>query len=158
MHPIRRLAMLVAMLLALPIAARADSALDLVSRLYASIVDDSRFAGFVPSATPDERRKIMTERLAAVLDANDAATEEPCIDFAPELDAQDYDSAEIGATLRLTEAPTAAGGQTVTATFSIFGEPRTVVWSFVPVNGKLLLDDISGEGWNLADTVCVPPG
>lgn len=136
-----------------PGIAPAQTAADLVRWVYTNLADDTGL-GLWDLTSPSRRHEFLTPRLAAVFDANDAATEEPCIDFAPEIDAQDYDGPELMRTLALATATTATGGQTVTATFTIFGEPRHIVWSFQPSGGQLLLDDITGASGNLADVVC----
>ena len=137
----------------LPGRAPAQTATDLVRWVYTSLADDSGL-GLWDIASASRRNEFLTPRLVAVFDAHDAATEAPCIDFAPEIDAQDYDGPELKRSLALDTVPGAGGTETITATFTIFGEPRRVVWSFVPVAGQLLLDDITGSGGSLAALDC----
>jgi hypothetical protein len=137
-----------------PVAALADPALDLVQRIYKSLATEDQLNGLSLIDGPADRRTYMTERLAAVFDANDAQGEEPCIDFAPELDAQDYDPAEIEKTLKLAPTPGQDGAETIAADFTVFAEARHVVWSFLPVAGKPMLDDILGMDGSLAALDC----
>lgn len=148
------LALALAFAALLPGRTPAQTAEDLVRWVYASLADDSGL-GLWAIASPEQRVQFLTPRLAAVFDANDAAEEEPCIDYAPEIDAQDYDGPELARTLQLVTETAPDGAQKITATFTIFGEARRVVWSFVPSNGAMLLDDITGtDGYSLAAVTC----
>jgi hypothetical protein len=146
--------MLAEVLALAPAAALADPAADLVRSVYESLAAAGDGpGGLMLLSDPDNRNRTMTPRLAAVFDAGDAS-DEPCIDFAPEIDAQDYDADELMRSLALDSQPADGGGATVTATFTIFGEPRTVVWSLVAGASGLLIDDISGMAGSLAATTC----
>lgn len=96
------------------------------------------------------------EKNDAIADAGDGA----CLDFAPSIDGQDYDDAEIVRTLELDEA--VDGDQaTVTAAFSLFpgGDPeagRLMVWSLMKVSGAWKVADITSEtsNWTLSELGC----
>ena len=135
----------------LPFRASAQGAEEIVRAIYADLAVDG--LGLWEYTSPSRRHDYLTPRLAAVFDANDTAEEEPCIDFAPEIDAQDYDGPELVRSLSLATA-TDGDTQTVVAEFAIFGEPRRVVWSFVSQGDRLYLDDISGSAGSLAAVTC----
>jgi hypothetical protein len=83
------------------------------------------------------------------------ASEDACIDFSFVIDGQDYDAAEIERTLRVEEVPD-TDPLIVTATFSLFGEPRSVEWTLVDQDGDFLISDVaSGDGtWRLSEMSC----
>jgi hypothetical protein len=150
----RRLALLLAFVTGLaPAASWSAGAEPFVADLYASLADTSQPGGLARITGPDQRRRYLTERLAAVFDAADASPE-PCIDFAPELDAQDWDGAELTRTLALSTSSTDSGAEVVVARFTVFGEPREITWTFVAEGDRMLIDDISGMSGSLAALTC----
>jgi uncharacterized protein DUF3828 len=111
-------------------------------------------------------RERFTEPVTKLFDLNDQAQknkpdEVPCIDFAPGLDAQDFDQNTVAKTLKLSEAVDGDSAE-VTATFSLFPEgddsKREMVWSLKKVDGKWKVADIASKssGWTLSALECMP--
>lgn len=111
-------------------------------------------------------RDRFTEPVTRLFDLNDQAQknkpdEVPCIDFAPGLDAQDYDEKTVAKTLKLSEQVD-GDSAVVTATFSLFPEgdesKREMVWSLKKVDGKWKVADIASKssGWTLSALECMP--
>lgn len=104
-----------------------------------------------------ENRERFAGKAQKVLDSTAVETEEPCIDFALALDAQDYDEAEIAKSLKLAES---IDGLTaiVDATFLIFGEPREVLWALEKTGEDWKVTDIFSpdEDWRLTKMECKP--
>ncbi|CAN7690604.1 DUF3828 domain-containing protein [Mesorhizobium sp. LjNodule214] len=111
-------------------------------------------------------RDRFTEPVTRLFDLNDQAQknkpdEVPCIDFAPGLDAQDYDEKTVSKTLKLSEQVD-GDSAVVTATFSLFPEgdesKREMVWSLKKVDGKWKVADIASKssGWTLSALECMP--
>jgi hypothetical protein len=111
-------------------------------------------------------RERFTEPVTKLFDLNDQAQknkpdEVPCIDFAPGLDAQDFDQKTVAKTLKLSEAVDGDSAE-VTATFSLFPEgddsKREMVWSLKKVDGKWKVADIASKssGWTLSALECMP--
>jgi uncharacterized protein DUF3828 len=111
-------------------------------------------------------RERFTEPVTKLFDLNDQAQknkpdEVPCIDFAPGLDAQDFDQKTVVKTLKLSEAVDGDSAE-VTATFSLFPEgddsKREMVWSLKKVDGKWKVADIASKssGWTLSALECMP--
>jgi hypothetical protein len=80
------------------------------------------------------------EPIIAVMKAHAANDDEPCIDFSPVMDAQDWDAAEVKDSLKLDER-LYGNSASVAATFKLFGEDRTVDWALVK----------SSEGWKVTE-------
>lgn len=80
-----------------------------------------------------------------------------CIDFALQLDAQDYDDQQLARTLVLSE-DVKGDEATVTASFNLFGgDPdadRTIRWSLKKVGGDWKIADIAGQEWRLSGFDC----
>lgn len=122
---------------------------DLVARFYAfevSMFDDdtSGFAGGSLGAFLDENRKLAV--------AQDGMG---CLGFDPVIDGQDFDDNELKRTLKLEENID-GDGAFVTATFLLFGEPRTINWTLQRIDGKWLATDIASpaNGWKISDMAC----
>jgi hypothetical protein len=92
---------------------------------------------------PDEAFNTENTRLGvpviAVMKAH-AASEEPCVDFSPVMDAQDWDEAEVKSSLKLDEKLD-GDAASVAATFKLFGEDRTVDWALAK----------QAEGWKVVE-------
>ena len=110
-------------------------------------------------------RDRFTEPVSRLFDLNDQAArnlpdEVPCIDFAPGLDAQDYDEKTVAKTLKLAETLDGDSAE-VTATFSLFPEgdnsKREMVWSLKKVDGRWKIADITSKtsGWTLSALECL---
>lgn len=110
-------------------------------------------------------RDRFTEPVTRLFDLNDQAAknlpdEVPCIDFAPGLDAQDYDEKTVAKTLKLAETLDGDSAE-VTATFSLFPEgddsKREMVWSLKKVDGQWKIADITSKtsGWTLSALECL---
>jgi Protein of unknown function (DUF3828) len=97
----------------------------------------------------------LAEPILTVLKANAANDEEPCIDFSPVMDAQDWDEAEVKGSLKLDEK---LDGDTasVAATFKLFGEDHTVDWSLAKQADGWKVTDISSKvgEWALSKIEC----
>ncbi len=123
---------------------------DLVRRFYSgelSIFDEATLEKY-----SGQSMQAYLAELAALQAKN---PDTPCIDFDPAIDAQDFDRAELDRTLKLDEI----GDDTsaiVTASFAIFGEPRSVVWSLQHADGAWLITDIASAdgGWRFSDMTC----
>jgi hypothetical protein len=113
----------------------------------------------------EQYRDRFTEPVTRLFDLNDQATknlpdEVPCIDFAPGLDAQDYDEKTVAKTLRLAETLDGDSAE-VTATFNLFPEgddsKREMVWSLRKIDGQWKIADITSKtsGWTLSALECL---
>jgi hypothetical protein len=80
------------------------------------------------------------EAIIAVMKAHAASDEEPCIDFSPVMDAQDWDAAEVKGSLKLDEKLD-GDSAAVAVTFKLFGEDRTVDWAL----------DKGADGWKVTE-------
>ncbi|MFV0512728.1 MAG: hypothetical protein ACK5MY_03685 [Jhaorihella sp.] len=105
---------------------------------------------------PARRAQFFTQRMVAFLAANDShggdiAT--ACLDFAPDIPGNDFDAGEIARTLVLSHAG-GAGNQSVTATFTSFGQPARITYDFVAEDGFMRIDDIAGPGYRLSRIPC----
>lgn len=105
-----------------------------------------------------QNRDRFTGPARAFLDANDRSWEENgevCLDFSFAIDGQDFDEEEVAGTLVLGEAARGAGAL-VTASFSLFGEPRSVEWSLALDGGAWKVEDVAapGSGWRLSEFSC----
>jgi hypothetical protein len=93
----------------------------------------------------------------AVLDQHDLVwetKEDLCIDFSPAFDAQDFDEAELERTLEIYEEIEADIAD-VFASFTLFGEPREIVWSLERDGDWKVADIASPEGgWRLSEFTC----
>jgi hypothetical protein len=80
------------------------------------------------------------EPILSVMKAHAANDEEPCVDFSPVMDAQDWDEAEVKGSLKLDEK---LDGDTasVAAAFKLFGEDRTVDWTLTK----------QADGWKVVE-------
>lgn len=97
-------------------------------------------------------------RLRTFLFANEQAWNERgevCLDFVPSVDAQDFDAAEVLATLELTEVE-GGGEMTVIAEFAVFGQTRRIEWTLIGVAGEWKVTEIAspGDGWRLSAFTC----
>ncbi|MET3582301.1 hypothetical protein ABID19_005360 [Mesorhizobium robiniae] len=147
----------VAFSLAVPAAALAGPASNAVKFFYVPEVKFEADAKY---------RDRFTEPVTRLFDLNDQAQknrpdEVPCIDFAPGLDAQDYDEKTVAKTLKLSEAVDGERAE-VTVTFNLFPEgddsKREMVWSLRKVDGKWKVADIASKssGWTLSALECMP--
>jgi hypothetical protein len=143
--------------LAVPAAALAGPASNAVKFFYVPEVKFEADAKY---------RERFTEPVTKLFDLNDQAQknkpdEVPCIDFAPGLDAQDFDQKTVAKTLKLSEAVDGDSAD-VTATFSLFPEgddsKREMVWSLKKLDGKWKVADIASKssGWTLSALECMP--
>jgi Protein of unknown function (DUF3828) len=78
--------------------------------------------------------------IIAVMKAHAANDEEPCVDFSPVMDAQDWDEAEVKGSLKLDEKVD-GDAASVAATFKLFGEDRTVDWALAK----------QADGWKVVE-------
>jgi hypothetical protein len=94
------------------------------------------------------------EPLLAVMKAH-AASEEPCVDFSPVMDAQDWDEAEVKGSLTLDEKLD-GDNAAVTASFKLFGEDRTVDWALAKQADGWKVTEISSKvgEWVLSKFDC----
>lgn len=95
------------------------------------------------------------EPILTVMKAHAANDEEPCVDFSPVMDAQDWDEKEVSDSLKFDETidgDTAA----VAATFKLFGEDRTVDWALAKqADGWKVMEISSKVGeWALSKFDC----
>jgi Protein of unknown function (DUF3828) len=93
--------------------------------------------------------------ILSVMKAHAATDQEPCVDFSPVMDAQDWDAAEVKDSLKLDErldADTAS----VAATFKLFGETRTVDWTLAKQTEGWKVTEISSKvgEWVLSKFEC----
>lgn len=95
--------------------------------------------------------------LAEIRDHEAKQDDVMCLDFDPVIDAQDFDEEELKTSLRLDEN-TSGDGSAVTANFTVFGEPRGVVWSLQKLDGAWRVNDIASDegGWRISDMTCEP--
>ncbi len=108
---------------------------------------------------PDEAFNVDNKKLGApiiaVMKAHAANDEEPCVDFSPVMDAQDWDEAEVKGSLKLDEK---LDGDTasVAATFKLFGEDRTVDWALAKQADGWKVTEISSKvgEWVLSKFDC----
>jgi hypothetical protein len=152
-----RLTVLVATLsIVAPAAAFAGPASNAVKFFYVPVLK------FEPDAQYRDR---FTEPVTKLFDLNDQAQknkpdEVPCIDFAPGLDAQDFDEKTVAKTLKLSEAVDGDSAE-VTATFKLFPEgdesKREMVWSLKKIDGQWKIADITSKtsGWTLSALQCL---
>jgi Protein of unknown function (DUF3828) len=107
---------------------------------------------------PDEAFNIDNPKLGASIIAvmrAHAASEEPCVDFSPVMDAQDWDEAEVKGSLKLDEKLD-GDNASVAATFKLFGEDRTVDWALAKQAGGWKVTEISSKvgEWVLSKFDC----
>ncbi len=153
-----------AALLVLPcmsVAAQADDPRGVVEAVYGEIAagapePDARFPAM---RRPENRADHFAPALVALFDRDDRLTASRggigCIDFAIELDGNDFDEAEIGRTLRVEEVSRTAATATVDARFDVFGAPNHFRWSFVADGDRWMIADIESVGnWRLSETPC----
>lgn len=122
---------------------------DLIARFYAfevSMFDDdtSGFTAGSLAAFLDENRKLAV--------AQDGMG---CLSYDPVIDGQDFDDNELKRTLKLEENID-GDGAFVTATFLLFGQPRTINWTLQRIDGKWFATDIASpaNGWKISDMAC----
>lgn len=80
-----------------------------------------------------------------------------CITFVPTIDGQDYDNAEIDKTLKVEDTGKGEdGAKVIAATFTLFQEPRRVLWTMVEEEGVWKVSDIASEttDWRLSEFLC----
>ncbi|TIO08335.1 MAG: DUF3828 domain-containing protein [Mesorhizobium sp.] len=152
-----RLTVLAAALsIAAPVAAFAGPASNAVKFFYVPEVKFEADAKY---------RDRFTEPVTKLFALNDQAAknlpdEVPCIDFAPGLDAQDYDEKTVAKTLKLAETLDGDSAE-VTATFNLFPEgddsKREMVWSLRKIDGQWKIADITSKtsGWTLSALECL---
>jgi hypothetical protein len=108
-----------------------------------------------PDAAFEVDGKRIADPMLEVIKANAANSEEPCIDFSPVMDAQDWDDKEVKDSLKLTEV---VDEQTaiVTATFKLFGQERSLDWAMFKLDGVWKVTDISSKTgeWALSTFEC----
>ncbi len=145
-----------ALTIALPAAAFAGPASNAVKFFYMPEVKFEADAQY---------RDRFTEPVTKLFDLNDQAAKNlpddvPCIDFAPGLDAQDYDEKTVAKTLKLAETLDGDSAE-VTATFNLFPEgddsKREMVWSLRKIDGQWKIADITSKtsGWTLSALECL---
>jgi hypothetical protein len=95
------------------------------------------------------------EPIIAVMKAHAASDQEPCVDFSPVMDAQDWDEAEVKGSLKLDEKLDGAFAS-VAATFKLFGEDRTVDWALTKGADGWKVTEISSKvgEWVLSKIEC----
>ena len=156
----KRMVLLAVLSLAAPMAAFAGPPSDAVRFFY---VPEVKFEA--DSAYRDR----FTEPVAKLFELNDQAIrknpdEVACIDFDPGLDAQDYDDAAVGKTLRLSEKVDGDSAE-VTAKFRLFpdgvddeGSEREMLWSLKRIGGQWKVSDIASvtNDWKLSELQCMP--
>ncbi|MEC7259531.1 MAG: hypothetical protein VXW58_17105, partial [Pseudomonadota bacterium] len=109
---------------------------DTVRWIYQSLQGGSP-SGLHYLRAPERRDQFLTPRLIAFFQASDSHIDDlshACLDFGVEISGQDFDAAELAASLQITTQGDAAR-QTVTARFSNFGEPTVVAYDFIPHDG-----------------------
>ena len=97
-----------------------------------------------PDAAFEADGKRIADPMLEVIKANAAKNDEPCIDFSPVMDAQDWDEKEVKDSLKLSEAVDAQTA-IVTATFKLFGEDRSLEWALFKVDGVWKVTDIASK-------------
>jgi hypothetical protein len=108
---------------------------------------------------PDEAFNVgnpkLGEPIISVMKAHAANDEEPCIDFSPVMDAQDWDAQEVKDSLRLDEKLDGESAS-VAATFKLFGEDRTVDWALTHGADGWKVTEISSKvgEWVLSKIEC----
>ena len=146
-----------ALLIALPAAALAGPDSNAVKFFYVPEVKFEADAKY---------RDRFTEPVTKLFALNDQAArnkpdEVACIDFAPGLDAQDFDQKNIAKTLKLAETVDGDSAEVV-ATFSLFPEgddsQREMHWSLKKLDGKWKVADITSKtsNWTLSALECMP--
>ncbi|MER8728925.1 DUF3828 domain-containing protein [Mesorhizobium sp. M0500] len=145
-----------ALSMAVPAAAFAGPAANAVKFFYVPSVKFEADAQY---------RDRFTAPVTKLFELNDNAAknhpdEVPCIDFAPGLDAQDYDEKTVAKTLTLAETLDGDSAE-VTATFNLFpegdGSKRQMVWSLKKIDGQWKVADITSKtsGWTLSALECL---
>ncbi|MCC0031439.1 MAG: DUF3828 domain-containing protein [Brucellaceae bacterium] len=139
------------LLFATPAAAGEPS--DLVARFYSGEL--SLFEEAVADAHTGGSLQAF---LGEVFDHEAKRDDMMCLDFDPVIDAQDFDEAELASTLVLNEEVN-SDGAIVDAGFSLFGEPRSVVWTLRRIGGEWRVTDIASDesGWRISDMACEAP-
>jgi hypothetical protein len=142
-----------AIVIAVPIGAKAGEPSELVKRFY-----DQVGLEFEPSG-----RALFTPPASDVLEQSDKMSkggeEVGCIDFGLAVDGQDYDDAEIARTLKLDEKVDGENAA-VTASFNLFvGDDtatRQIQWILKRVGGDWKVADISSatSDWKLSEFDC----
>ena len=108
---------------------------------------------------PDEAFNIenakLGEPILKVMKAHAANDEEPCVDFSPVMDAQDWDAKEVKDSLKLDEKRDGEAAS-VAATFKLFGEDRTVDWALAKQADGWKVTEISSKvgEWVLSKFEC----
>lgn len=109
--------------------------------------------------SPDEAFNIenakLGEPILKVMKAHAANDEEPCVDFSPVMDAQDWDAKEVKDSLKLDEKRDGEAAS-VAATFKLFGEDRTVDWALAKQADGWKVTEISSKvgEWVLSKFEC----
>lgn len=105
-----------------------------------------------------ENRGRFTGKAKEVLDLADATNESddgPCIGFMPSVDGQDFDDAELKASLNLAGG-IAGDDASVEATFKQFGQDAKINWILERVDGEWKVSDIQSPAndWTLSKFEC----
>lgn len=145
--PIRLVAAASILLAAAP-ATLAASPSEVVAEIYGNVGMES---------TP-QMRHFFTDPARTKFEQHEAAFDRGdygCIDFSVVVDGQDYDDEELERTLAFEETVSGADAQ-VDARFSLFDEPRRVVWTLRDVEGEWKVADVASPdtGWRLSEFDC----
>jgi len=139
--------------------ARAQGAEDIVRWIYASQLqaNSPEAKGLRYLKAPAQRGQFFSRRLVAFFEADDTygGGLNACLGFNPDIPGNDFDEYEINRTLSL-ESVQNGDAKTVTARFTNFGQPTSVVYDFVVEDGFLRIDDMAGPGWRLSLIPCEP--
>ena len=138
--------------------ARAQSPEETVRWIYASRLQPGPDQGLSYLSAPTRRRDYFTRRIVAFFDANDTYGDDlmmSCVDFSFDIPGQDFDAQEIIQTLAISSTGDTAR-QSVTASFTSFGQPAQITYDFIPEDGFWRIDDIAGPGFRVSQMPCQP--
>lgn len=138
--------------------ARAQSPEETVRWIYTSRLQPGPDQGLSYLSAPARRNEYFTRRMVAFFDANDTYGDDlmmSCVDFAFDIPGQDFDAQEVTQSLSL-KATGDATRQSVTASFTNFGQPAQITYDFIPEDGFWRIDDISGPGFRVSQIPCQP--
>ena len=131
---------------------------DTVRWIYGSMTQTapSQESGLWHLSRPARRDQFFSRRLVEFIVANDSYGDNlanACLDFDPAIPGNDFDGAEIQRSLSLAPVGDSTR-QTVTATFTTFGQATQVVYDFIVEDGFWKIDDIAGPGWRISLIPC----